>query len=381
MNSYQPLKADEVEFVLLGLSERLGDCPRGERDPVYILECLEARLAQITKDYVDEEPVFKDPAFGLDGLNRLGVILSSLSLIEEEYLPAVAHQTEEERMLRIVFLKSSQRLGLVWINDMVVHSSGRLAIYPVFLKILSIPIIHVQANFLDKCLCLPGVFHEFGHSVFIRFAECYDTMNKEIVAHFDAMRKAIGPVTEVEKLKQLTRFDDAQAYWDESRLAELFCDLFGQYVAGCANIISMIDLSTAEGQPACDPDIIGYPPDAARVKVCEYALTPEQASSNTVKELLAEWEKYSDIEHADSLYRDVCHEKLLRRLTTVVLGLIPALMPTTLRNVSLLPDIGAALAPFETLPFEEATQRAMVVLLQRPDIFDSWWREARKKLS
>jgi hypothetical protein len=380
MHSYQPLKADEVKFVLVRLAERLADCPRGARDPVFILECLEERLTEIAQDYLAEEAVLRDPAFGLDGLNRLGVIISSLSLIEYEYLPAVAHQTEEERTLRLVFLKCAERLGLDWFKDLVVHSSGTLAIFPDFVTLLGIPVIHVQANFLDKCLTFPGIFHEFGHSVFLRFADFYDAMKREVEAHFDVMRKAIGPVPEEERQKQLARFQVAQEYWDDNRLAEIFCDLFGQYVAGCANMISMIDLSMAQGQPACDESIIGYPPDAARVKVCEYALTPEQAALEFIKDLLAGWEQYADIEFAGSFYRDVCHEKLLRRLTTVVLDLLSTLMPNTPRNVSLLPNIDAATAPFETLSFEELTQRGIAILLLRPDFFDSWWREARNKL-
>lgn len=380
MNSYQGIKAEEVKFVLVRLSERLEECPRGERDPVLILECLEQRLAEIAEDYLAEEEVLRDPEFGLDGLNRLGVIISSLSLIEDEYLPALAHQTDEERMLRLAFLKCAKRIGLDWIRDIVVHSSGTLAIFPVFLTLLGIPVIHVQANFLDKCLTFPGIFHEFGHSVFLQSDDFYNTMRKEVVAHFDAMRKAIGPVAEEEKRKQLDRFNNAQDYWDDSRLAEIFCDLFGQYVVGCANMISMIDLSMAQGQPACDTNIPGYPPDAARVKVCEYALTAEQAASDVIKDLLVEWERYAEIENAGSPYRDVCHEKLLRRLTAIVLNLLETRMPATPRNIVLLPDIDAATAPFETLTFEEVTQRGMAILLQRPDFFDSWWREVRNKL-
>jgi hypothetical protein len=110
--------------------------------------------------------------------------MSSLALIEEEYLPAVAHQTEEERKLRIIFLESAKRLGLTWIKDIVVHSSGALAIFPTFFTVLDIPVVHVQANFLDKCLCLPGAFHEFGHSVFLRFAEFYEALKREVDAHF-----------------------------------------------------------------------------------------------------------------------------------------------------------------------------------------------------
>jgi hypothetical protein len=194
------------------------------------------------------------------------------------------------------------------------------------------------------------------------------------------MRKTIGPVPEAIKEKQIERFNEAQDYWDEDRLAELFCDLFGQYVAGCANIISMIDLSMAEGQPACDTNVPGYPSDAARVKVCEYALTVEQAASDPVKDLLQDWEKYADLENAPSFYRDVSHEKLLRRFTTVVLDLLSKLMPTTPRSTNLLPTFEAATAPFDSLTFEEATQRAIAVQLLRPDIFDSWWRDAQKKM-
>jgi hypothetical protein len=380
MHSYQPLKADEVKFVLLGLSERLDACPRGDREPVYILQCLQERLEEIAQIYQDEEPAFRDPAFGLDGLNRLGVIMSSLALIEEEYLPAVAHQTEEERKLRVIFLESAKRLGLTWIKDIVVHSSGALAIFPTFFSVLDIPVIHVQANFLDKCLCLPGAFHEFGHSVFLKFAEFYEAMKRELDSHFDALRKAIGPVTEEQKQRQLEALNKAQEFWDDSRLAELFCDLFAQYVAGCANMISMIDLSMAEGQPACNTDIPGYPPDAARVKVCEYALTQEQAASSEVKDLLEGWEGYAEVDNADSFYRDVCGEKLLRRFTTVILELLGQLMPNTPRNVALIPDISAVLGPYETLTFEEVTQRTITVLMKRADIYDSWWREAREKI-
>ena len=380
MYSYQPLKADEVKFVLVGLHERLDACPRGSRDPVFMLDCLKERVEDIALDYENEEPAFRDPDFGLDGLNRLGAIMASLALIEEEYLPAVANLTDEERMLRLVFLGSVKRLGLDWIKDLVVHSSGSLAIFPKFFTVLDVPMVHVQANFLDRCLCLPGAFHEFGHSVFLKFAEFHNAMKAEVFTYFDALRKGIGPVAEDQKKRLLETIDKAQAYWTDSRLAELFCDLFAQYVAGCANIISMIDLSMGTGQPACDTETSGYPPDAARVKVCEYALTPEQAASDEVKQLLADWEQYAEVDRADFFYRSVCSEKLLRRFTIVVLDLLQKLMPQTQRNVALMPDIETVLGPYQSLTFEEATQRALTVLMKRPDLYDSWWRDARTKL-
>lgn len=380
MYSYQPLKADEVQYVLGRLDERLADCPRGERDPVFILKCLEERLADIAKEYEDDEAVFRDPDFGLDGLNRLGAILSSLSLIEDAYMPAVVHQTEEERTLRTIFIKSADRLGLEWIQDLVVYSSGSLAIFPSFLGSYGIPVIHVQVNFLDKCLSLPGVFHELGHSVFLKFLEILTAMQKEVTEHFDSMRKGIGPVKETVKDKQIERLNEAQQYWDEDRLAELFCDVFAQYVSGCANIVSMIDLSMAEGQPACKTDVEGYPPDAARVKVCEYASTDEQLASVPVKDLLKNWEDYADIDNAPSFYRDVCHDKLLRRLSACIVKLISTLMPNTPKSVSVLPTFEEATAPFDTLTFEEAAQRAIAIQVFKPAMFDSWWREAQKKL-
>jgi hypothetical protein len=70
----------------------------------------------------------------------------------------------------------------------------------------------------------------------------------------------------------------------------------------------------------------------------------------------------------------------LRRFTTVILNLLATLMPTTPRNTALLPTFEAATAPFETLTFEEAVQRAITVQLLRPDIFDSLWREAQTKM-
>lgn len=380
MYAYQPLKADEVKFALVGLYERLEACPRGDRDPRHMLDYLQRCVEEIAEMYKAEEPAFRIAAFGLDALNRLGFIMSCLVIIEEEYLPAVSHQTPEERDLRIIFLASVKRLGLDWIQDLVVHSSGRLAIFPKFFSVLDIPIFHVQANFLDKCLSLPGAFHEFGHSIFLRFAEFLAAMKAEVVAHFDALRKGIGPVPEDQRQRIAKGFDKAQAFWTDSRLAELFCDLFAQYVAGCANMISMVDLCMGTGQPPWDTEIEGYPPFAARVRVCQLALTPEQAASEEMKGLFADWGQYADFDTSDSFYREVCSDKLLQRFTAVVLDLLPKLMPKTQRNLGIMPKIEAVLGPYENLTFEEATVRAITVLLNRPDMYESWWREARSKL-
>jgi hypothetical protein len=123
-----------------------------------------------------------------------------------------------------------------------------------------------------------------------------------------------------------------------------------------------------------------YPADAARVKVCEYALTSDQAASAEVKGLLADWEQYAEVDNADTFYREACSEKLLRRFTTVILNLLGRLMPGTPRNVSLLPNIDTILGPYDTVTFEDVTQRAITVLMKRADIYDSWWREARDKI-
>lgn len=380
MYSYQPLKADEVKFVLVGLHERLEKCPRGDRDPVTMLDYLKRCVEEVAALYYAEMPAFTNPAFGLDSLNRLGVIMSYLALIEEEYLPAVAHHLDEERALRSIFLGTANRLGLDWIKDLVVHSSGRLAIYPQFFNVLDIPVFHVQANFLDKCLSLPGAFHEFGHSVFLRFGGFLAAMQAEVAAHCDALKKGIGPVPEDQRQRIVIGFEKAQAYWNESRLAELFCDLFAQYVSGCANMISMVDLCMGTGQPPWDTEIENYPPNAARVRVCQLALTAEQAASDEMKSLFADWNEYADFDRSDSVYREFCNDKLLNRFTSVVLERLPQLMPNTQRNVKLMPKIEAALAPYENLTFEEATERAIAVLVNRPEMYDSWWREARDKL-
>ena len=231
--------------------------------------------------------------------------------------------------MRIIFLASVKRLGLDWIQDLVVHSSGRLAIFPKFFSVLDIPVFHVQANFLDKCLSLPGAFHEFAHSIFLRFGEFLAAMSAEVIAYFEALKRGIGPVPEDQRQRITKGFDRAQAFWTDSRLAELFCDLFAQYVAGCANMISMVDLCMGTGQPPWDTEIKGYPPFAARVRVCQLSLTPEQAASDEMKGLLADWNQYANYDTSDSFYREVCSDKLLHRFTAAVLDLLPKLMPKT----------------------------------------------------
>jgi hypothetical protein len=261
-----------------------------------------------------------------------------------------------------------------------VQGSGELAIYPEFRNSLAIPAFHSPTGLLDSFLSLPGVYHEFGHSVFARFPSLLASMRQAVRAHFQELVRRLGPMQPGLRAAQLRRFQEAEEFWTDRWLEELFCDLFAQYIGGCANIVSLIDLSMAKGYPTYDMDSSEHPPDAARVRVCVSALTANQAAEASTKHLLEEWEEYSQRFSDSQFYRDACPEKLLKQLGQAVFAGLSLEMPNLPKNEAPPPDVQIAFIPAQTLSFEDAIQQGCAVLAWNRENFESWWEDARARL-
>jgi hypothetical protein len=380
MNSYRALKAKEVELALAALQERLEQCPRMNGQHAIVLARLEALLATFAGELLTVQPVVHDPAFQtlIDfTLNRISIFLS---IVETQFIRGLATPSQEELFLRAIFLNCLKRLGLDWIEDMVVQGSGELAIYPGLDKSLATPAFHVPTGLLDSFLSLPGVYHEFGHSVFARFPSILAAMQQMNRAYFDSLRGQLGPMQPAIRATQLQRFKQAEEFWSERRLEELFCDLFAQYISGCANIISMIDLSMAKGRPTYDMEDSDYPPDAARVRVCALALAANQANEPSTKHLLEEWEEYARQFNDSQFYRDSCPESLLRQFGQSVFAALASKMPNLPKTQGPPPDVKVAFTPAKVIFFEDAIHQGCAVLAWRRDNFESWWQDARTRL-
>jgi hypothetical protein len=380
MNSYRALKAKEVELSLAALQERLEQCPRVNGQHAVVLKRLEDLLAAFASELLNIQPVIHDAAFRTEVDIILNQISSFLSIVETQYIRGLATPSKEELFLRVVFLSCVKRLGLNWVEDMVVQGSGELAIYPEFYGSPAMPAFHIPTGLLDSFLSLPGVYHEFGHSVFARLPSILAAMQQVNHAYFDSLRGQLGPMQPHLRDAQLKRFQQAEEFWTNRRLEELFCDLFAQYVSGCANIISMVDLSMAKGSPTYDMDDSDYPPDAARVRACALALLANQANEPSTKHLLEEWEEYARQFSDSQSYRDACTENVLRQFGQSVFTTLASELPNLPRMQDPLPDVQVAFTPAKTISFEDAIHQGCAVLAWRRDNFESWWLDARTRL-
>lgn len=381
MNSYREVKTKEVEIALAALQERLDKCPRDNGLHGKVLQRIEDLLAGLAAELVAIEPVIHDPAFRDIVDTRVNRISIFLFLVERQYLRGLATPSKEELFMRTLFLNCAGRLGLNWIEDMVVQGSGELAIYPEFATSLATPSLHVPTGLLDSFLALPGIYHEFGHSVFRRFTSIRGAMQKVRDDYFAEVIRRIGPMQPNLKAAQIKRFQNAKSFWNERRLEELFCDLFGQHVGGCANMVSMIDLSMAQGRPTYEMDDPDYPPDAARVRACELAMSAQQVADPSTQRLIAEWYDYATKFSDSQLYRDACPKELLQKLGDAVSNALVSEMPHLPKIIVPPPDIQTALAPTSTLTLEIAMQNGCSVLAWRRDNFESWWQDAVTRIT
>jgi hypothetical protein len=380
MNSYRALKAKEVQLALAALQERLEQCPRVNGQHAVVLTRLEALLATFAGELITIEPVIQDAAFRSLVDITLNRISTFLSIVETQFIRGLATPSQEELFLREILLNCLKRLGLDWIEDMVVQGSGELAIYPDLDRSLATPAFHVPTGLLDSFLSLPGVYHEFGHSVFAKFSSILIAMQQVSRAYFANLRSQLGPMQPGIRVKQLDRFQQAEEFWSDRRLEELFCDLFAQYIGGCANIVSMIDLSMAKGRPTYEMDDSDYPPDAARVRVCALALAADQANEPATKHLLEEWEEYAQQFSDSQFYRDTCPENLLGQFGQSVFAALVSELPNLPKMQGPPPDVQVVFTPAKTISFEDAIHQGCAVLAWRRDNFESWWQDVRTRL-
>jgi hypothetical protein len=229
---------------------------------------------------------------------------------------------------------------------------------------------------MEGVLTLPGIHHELGHSVFARDRQFVRELGRVVDKFFDDEKKKLGPLAPKKRSEQEAAFDAAARYWSESQLAEVFCDVFAGYVCGPGNLISVTDLHLAEGP---NPYLISntmHPPGAARVSMCERALSPMQRGHALVRDTLGDWHNFVAKSTPDASYQRCCPPALLQILADRVNELIATHLPAVPRYTKPLTTLDEARVIPTQLPLEDAINAGHVVLLASPTEFPSWWKSA-----
>ena len=123
----------------------------------------------------------------------------------------------------------------------------------------------------------------------------------------------------------------ATQYWSESRLEELFCDIFATYVLGPAHYASFVDLAlrTNYNPFRVLPD--AHPPLAARVRACYETLASAHRSEALVTTLHDAWAVHERGHGTNHEYALTCGNAVLDALRDEALRCIAAYLPSAVR--------------------------------------------------
>lgn len=343
--------------------------------PGHILSRLEQEFQK-----AEEGLALLDVAASMPGLEDDADALSKdldgfFQITAVHYVAGLERRTALEAELRQVLLNACARLSLSWIQDMLVRLSDFLAIYPLYRRGLDMPVFYGPPNLLESFLSLAGIYHELGHSVFLAKKIFLAQLAAEVKAYFDGEKSKLGPMTPELYARRLAEFDDAALYWDDLRLAELFCDLFASYVCGPANVISVMDLAMARELPPTEL-ISDYPPNAVRVWACHHILSDVQKTQPLLEEAFADWQAYEGKFPVTPNYRTFCPPALVQKLAEKTAEMIAAQLHAP-RYVEILPSLDEARAVAAGISLEDLLNAGAVVLLQAPGEFDAWHKGAR----
>lgn len=380
MSTYRPAKAVEHRLKLAGLQRSLAAFRQNGLPHSIVLDTLEREAQRLARGLT-----LLDHALAIPGLEDEAADLSkdlaqSFRVISEQYIAGLRHQSAEELDARRLALSVCRRLNLVWVKDIVVRYTGVLAIYPEFRNDCTVPVLYAPPNLFDSVLCLPGIHHEFGHSVHAANPNFTDELTRVVEEFFETQRLALGPARPRRRDQQLVNLTKAQEYWTPARLAEIFCDVFAGYVCGPANLISVIDLHLEERDDPFNVMPEDHPPGAARVLACSHALLPSQRSHPLVQASLDDWEKHTQEWIPAPGFPHACQEALVAKLAQKATELIAQLSPTIPRFTDSLPDLNDALRDPPGVTLETAINAGATILLSARTEFPRWWAHTRPLL-
>lgn len=379
MSSYRVAKTAELDLLFDWLADELRQLRQTNPDHHVLLDYLDQEYKQAETKLALLQAILalNDP--NLD--KRADKIAHDLSryLIPtaNHYIAGLQRQGPQDRRVRGVLFNMCQRLRLDWIKDILVCLHRDLALLAEYRGNFAIPVFFGPPHLLETILEVPGVYHEFGHSVFAKDDVFLREMSAIVKRHFTHLKQQAGPIPPAQKALRDQELDAAAKSWGSLWLAEMFCDLFAGYVCGPANLASMVDLGRAQGFP---PHILAsnsHPPNCGRVVASWFALSDQQRQHPTMVKIHDTWQNFARGFTAGQDYKLRCSEDLLRSLAEAVNTLIAQHLPDIPRYTKLPTELAAARAVKGSIPLEDLINAGVTILFEAPDEFSAWQRAAR----
>lgn len=371
MARYRLAKTAEHALNLEWLRQQIAQLRDRQIPHLVMLDRLEAKLAEDAQRLRWLENALQIPGMASQANSWSQILASSLRGLSEHYIAGLLHQSPAELRWREILLAAIRRLQLGWIDDLLVRLSRDLAVLPAFRGDVSIPVLFAPPNQHETFLSLPGVYHEFGHCAENRHREITETLRKLVTDFFAAEKLRIGPLPPALRKRRADEMDAAVAYWDETRLAEIFCDVFAGYTCGSANFLSMIDLARSSGLRPCSVDH-PYPPHAARVGIAYHTMTPTQRTQPIVAGAWHDWVQFETQSPQPTRFQVFCPPALITLLASTANDLIARYLPATPRNLALLPELDVAFCAMPGDNLEQIITAGTVVLWEAPGDFLVW---------
>jgi hypothetical protein len=170
MSSYRVDKTAELDLLFDWLAEELRQLRKSNPDHAVLLDCLDQEYKQAESKLALLQAILElnDPSLDKRA-DRISHDLSRYLIpTTNHYVAGLQRQGPQDRHVRAVLLKMCQRLRLDWIKDILVCLHRDLALLAEYRGNFSIPVFFGPPHLLEVILEVPGVYHEFGHSVFAK---------------------------------------------------------------------------------------------------------------------------------------------------------------------------------------------------------------------
>lgn len=300
-------------------------------------------------------------------------LLEAISgLVAVTYLPALERQGPADRFVRGLMLCAVRAGGLSWIQNVVVRLDGPHA---AVVTIPELPIIYAPPRHAASLADMPGIYHELGHAAFAQDSAIGVALRMAVASHFDELRRMSGQLNPDQRAVREDKLRAAEAYWNDARLAELFCDVFATVVCGPAHYASFADLGLRHHEDPFAVTERPHPPLGARAYACYEALTLPQRQEPLVRAVFEAWRAHEQTHAKNEDYERACDNTLIRSLVQVARDELSRALPTHTQYVTPTPS-GSDLETIASEPtLENLLNQAAAILFLAPDRYDAW--EAR----
>lgn len=172
-----------------------------------------------------------------------------LGYVESYGISALYYQPKEKKFLNTLAFEIHKEIKYPLPHPVVACLSTQYYFFNPFMNVIFIPF--GESEFL---LHLPDIFHELGHSLFLKreneshlspIADKYELIIEEITKYYQRklseLKRDHGPQTRIHLIKLI------HSYW-KNWIDEFLCDLFALYTLGPAYVFSHLHLVTKKSK-------------------------------------------------------------------------------------------------------------------------------------